>query len=58
MRIVLATLALIATVNGFSFFGKKEDASSGDSLNLYESFTVAQPATATNATKDVYDAYV
>ena len=60
MRFVLATLALVATVNGFSFFGKKEEPSTSDSLlSLRASIPVAQPSGLQLAvTNDVYDTYV
>ena len=61
MRSVLATLALIATVNGFSFFGKKEDQNLSDSLI---SFLASDPVAANpseinlNTANDIYDTYV
>lgn len=60
MRIILATaLALVATVNGFSFFGKPKAETSDSMLSLRASIPVAEPQPMQFAavSNDAYDNY-
>ena len=57
MRFITAFIAIIATVNGFSFFGKKEDQGSDSLLSMRASIPVAEPQQLI-LTNDLYDTYV
>lgn len=58
MRILLAALAIVGAVNGFSFFGKKEEQTSDSMLSLRASIPVAEAAGLQLAAVDTYDSYV
>jgi hypothetical protein len=57
MRIIIASLAIIATANGFSFFGKSEVESSDSLLSMRANIPVAEPQELL-ITNDIYDTYV
>jgi hypothetical protein len=57
MRFIIASLAIIATANGFSFFGKIEVESSDSLLSMRANIPVAEPQELV-ITNDIYDTYV
>jgi hypothetical protein len=57
MKFIIVSLAIIATVNGFSFFGKNEVESSDSLLSMRANIPVAEPQELV-ITNDIYDTYV
>jgi hypothetical protein len=57
MRFIIASLAIIATANGFSFFGKNAVESSDSLLSMRAKIPVAEPQELV-ITNDIYDTYV